>query len=418
MNNDLIQIGGHVECGLYSSYQYGIINGMKISFVCPDDLSAVLYTKTLISLLNARGFTDITLLCPIKKDHLNEMRDLNFHHIPVTLARFFSPIHDLLFCWTVYCILKREKYDLVLSWTTKPNLYCPIAAWLARVPHRIIAIRGAGAFFAEHKSLKARVTGFFGRLLYRNACNLSTRAWFTNPNDLNYFTNNRYCCQSTTYLSRNAISLNKYSPSSVSAKERQKTKELISFIEGEKVVLMVARLIISKGVCDFMAAAKLVQQAYSHVRFVLVAPHEDGSQEAIPESEISAWTREPGCVWLEYQSNLLPLFDICDVAVLPSYYKEGGYPRALLEPMAFSKPVISSDSPDCSGPVINNYNGYHVPRKSPQKLRDAILKIIESDELATTFGRRSREIVEKDFDDEKVLLKVADDLIFCVSATA
>ena len=54
------------------------------------------------------------------------------------------------------------------------------------------------------------------------------------------------------------------------------------------------------------------------------------------------------------------LYQISDLSVLPSYYKEGGYPRALIEAMALGKPVIAANTLDCKGPVENNFNGYLV----------------------------------------------------------
>jgi glycosyltransferase involved in cell wall biosynthesis len=98
------------------------------------------------------------------------------------------------------------------------------------------------------------------------------------------------------------------------------------------------------------------------------------------------------------------------VAVLPSYYKEGGYPRALLEPMAFGKPVVTTDIPDCRGPVEHGKNGYLVPVRDSMALAGAIELLIGDRMKNKKFGRYSRKKIENEFDDRKVVEKILAEL--------
>ena len=97
--------------------------------------------------------------------------------------------------------------------------------------------------------------------------------------------------------------------------------------------------------------------------------------------------------------------------MLPSYYKEGGYPRALLEAMALGKPVIAADTPDCKGPVDEGKNGYLVIPRDAKSLTEAIEKVFEDEERLRQFGDHSLRVIKEDFDDKKVLREVISNLI-------
>ena len=66
---------------------------------------------------------------------------------------------------------------------------------------------------------------------------------------------------------------------------------------------------------------------------------------------------------LKYIIFIKPIESInkCSVFVLLSY-KEGT-PRVVLEAMAMGRPIITSDAPGCRETVINNLNGFLVPKK-------------------------------------------------------
>ena len=83
--------------------------------------------------------------------------------------------------------------------------------------------------------------------------------------------------------------------------------------------------------------------------------------------------------WIGFQKNVREFYSLCHLSVLPSYYSEGGYPRALLEAMSFSKPVITTNLPLCRGPVENNKNGYLIRPRNSKELSFYIKKFLKTD---------------------------------------
>jgi len=99
------------------------------------------------------------------------------------------------------------------------------------------------------------------------------------------------------------------------------------------------------------------------------------------------------------------------LAVLPTYYREGGFPRGLTEPMAMGKPVITTESVHCRGTVDEGKNGYLVPIKNAKALAAAIEKLMIDDDKRTRFGRYSREKAVREFDEKAIVPNVIEELL-------
>jgi glycosyltransferase involved in cell wall biosynthesis len=179
-------------------------------------------------------------------------------------------------------------------------------------------------------------------------------------------------------------------------------REELAIAPGDFVVVMVARLLWQKGVREFAAAAAHLRKLHPGIRFVLVAPPEDAGELAVPEAFVRDLERQGILKWLGFRKDVRELYALADVAVLPSYYKEGGYPRTLLEPMALGKPVIAADTDDCRGPVRHGENGFLVPPRDAAALAARIEDLFNDPVLRGRFGACSLEIMREEFDDRVV----------------
>ena len=80
--------------------------------------------------------------------------------------------------------------------------------------------------------------------------------------------------------------------------------------------------------------------------------------------------------------------------------------------MAYEKPVIAADTPECRGPVDEGRNGYLVPPRNSKALAAAIKKIMSDSALRAKMGRESLEKIHKEFDDEIVFGSLIEDVLF------
>ena len=91
----------------------------------------------------------------------------------------------------------------------------------------------------------------------------------------------------------------------------------------------------------------------------------------------------------------------CRFFVLPSYRE--GTPRTVLEAMATSRPIITTNVPGCKETVVDGYNGFLVKHKNIDSLYRGMLKMLNcSNKEINVMGKNSFEIAKTKFDVYKV----------------
>lgn len=379
---------------------------MRIGLVCPDDLSTLLYTKRFIDILKEIPQCHIITVSSVPSTYIEEIECLGTEHISIPMERFVDFYSDLRYFILLFRMLRREKLDTVINWTTKPNIYGALSARLAQVSNITIAVRGLGGMFSPKTSFGGKMLGYIVNNFYRIACSVSTKVWFTNQGDMDYFIDKGMVTKEKAILTKNALYLEDYSMEAVSLDKLKEIRKEFRIGTNDKVVVMVARLIWSKGIKEFVEASEILKDKCPDLKFVLVAPAETGQMDAVPESYIREKEKSGNLQWVGFRKDVKEIYALCDLAVLPSFYNEGGYPRALLEPMAFGKPVITTDLPQCRGPVVDGENGYLVAPRNSKALADAIQCLISNEARMKRFGEFSRRIIEEKFDDRQVASKI------------
>lgn len=391
---------------------------MKVVCVNPDDLSALIFCKSLSRLLSERKGTELVTIGGQVEGLDSDLyakdveRDLRSKHFSIPMKRFVSPWHDLIYLIRIYRLLKRESCDVVITFTTKPNIWGQFAAILAGVPRRVVAVRGLGRIFSSSSTRKDHVLLGTMKFLYRLSCAGADRVWITNASDMNYLKSAGIVVDRQVFITRNAVDLSDFSNDSMDDRSVLELRQSLGLSPSDKVVVMVARLIEQKGIKEFAEAAVRLRDQVPNLHFLLVAPDEPDNPSRVPLSYIHQTEANANFQWLGFRKDVRVLYALADLSVLPSYYKEGGYPRALLEAMAYGKPVIAADTDECRGPVDEGKNGFLVPPKNAEALADAIYKIATNSELAHIMGQNSLEKMKNEFDDQVILSMLIDEVIF------
>lgn len=168
------------------------------------------------------------------------------------------------------------------------------------------------------------------------------------------------------------------------------------------VVLMVARLVWSKGIREYVEAAKIVKSKNENVKFMLVGGLDENS-EALSQLELNELIKTGVIDYKGYQKDVRPYLEDCSIFVLPSYHEGKG--TAILEAQAVGRPIITTDAPGCSETVIEGYNGFHVPVRDANALADKILLLAENSELRHRMAQNAYEHAIKTFD-QKIICDI------------
>ena len=386
---------------------------MKIAVVCPDDLSVVLFCKGIIDAVRTVEKSEVFVVCDVYGEGTNGyytevIKSWGVNHVPLKMNRHINLFADLRYTGSLYKIFRDHKIDTVINISTKPNIYGTLAARLAHVKRTLCSVWGRGTAFVDHADWTTKMLKYLLLSLYFVSFRLSSKVWFTNINDYDYFLSNNIVPKDKTILTKNYVSTDDYVPYALSNEKSVNYKKEFHLGDQDRVIIMVARMIWAKGVGEFAEAAEILRDRLPFVKFILVGPEETTSPDAVPEMYLKDAERKANFMWIGFRNDVKDLYALSDVAVLPSYYREGGYPRALTEPMAMGKPVIAADSIDCRAPVENGRNGFLVPIKDSKALAAAIETLMVDEKKREEFGRYSRMKAVTEYDEKVIVRQVVE----------
>jgi len=173
------------------------------------------------------------------------------------------------------------------------------------------------------------------------------------------------------------------------------------------VVLMAARLLVDKGVREFVSAARILRNAQwpqgCNVRFVLVGAPDPGNPTSLTESELAGWEEEGVVELWGHRDDMHEVLPLANIVVLPSYRE--GLPKVLIEAAACGRAVITTNVPGCRDAIEDGKTGLLVPAKDAESLAKAIRRLIDDPTLCSFMGNKGRVLAEAEFDIRRVVEK-------------
>jgi len=176
----------------------------------------------------------------------------------------------------------------------------------------------------------------------------------------------------------------------------QLRKSMLIPIEN-KVFICITRLIWEKGIREMIEAFQSLSIDYPNLQLWIVGWSDNDNPRHIENAFIQSFEKDNNIKFLGKKDNIRELLAVSDVFLYPSYYREG-IPRSILEALAMSLPIITTDMPGCNLTVINGKNGYLISPKSARAIEEAVVQFINNDN-ADEMGNASRLLCENEFSD-------------------
>ena len=316
---------------------------------------------------------------------------LSFHKLEVT-RKGMSPIHELRLIRQLFKIFTRLQPDLVHLVTIKPYLYGGIVARLAKVPAVVSAISGLGSDFMSSeikaKFLRAMLYPFY-KFAFKHKNQLVI---FQNEDDAGFLVN--------WGLDRGVIDSSKVRllrGSGVDLQIHQNSMEP----QGKVIITFVARLLVDKGIREFIEASRILHNNGTEAIFWIVGDIDEGNQKSITKQQIESWKQLPNVRFFGFQENIADLYNKSNIACLPSYRE--GLPKSLVEAAACGRAVVTTDVPGCRDAIEVNKTGLLVPINNAGALAEAFEYLIEYPDVRKKMGVAGRALAEKDFAIEKIV---------------
>jgi len=363
----------------------------KLLFIVNVDWAFIVFRLPIAIRAMEDGY-EVHLACAITSKRL-ELEELGIIIHPLTLSRSGTVIFsELKAVYQIYLTIKNLSPDIVHSVTIKPVLYGTLVARLLSVPKRVVSISGLGyVFIAE--GLKANLLRFFIGLFYKSALTKADSVIFQNSSDRDILKKlNAVKSHQEVFIKGSGVDLNLFNLSSEPS--------------GQPVVMLVARLLIDKGVREFIESAKLIRATHPDVRMVLVGDVDAGNPKSLTPEELTTWTDNKTVEHWGYSNDVSTTMSKANLIVLPSYRE--GLPKSLIEAAACGRAVVTTDVPGCRDAIINDVTGLLVPSKDAQALAGAIVCLVDNAELRQYLARNGRAFAEKTFDIRDVVAKHLD----------
>ena len=345
------------------------------------------FRRAVVQALIADGH-HVTVLAPFDNsvDSLEEL-GCKVVHLDMRVMGL-NPVQDFGLIWRFRRLFRKEKPDIVLSYTIKNNIFGALAARTIGLPF-LPNVTGLGTAFLSGRFLQR-----IAELLYRCAFRDLPIVFFQNEDDRDAFLAHRLIRYSQArLLPGSGIDLDHFST--------------VTYPEAgtRPVFLMIARLLRDKGVLEFVDAARIVKAQQPEVRFQLLGAMAVENRSAIDAATLQSWVAEGVVEYLGTTTDVRPAIGKSDCVVLPSYRE--GAPRTLLEAAAMARPVIATDVPGCRAAVECGVTGFLCAPKDPRSLADIIQTFLDlpiSKRAAMGYAGRSR--VERLYDQEIVISEV------------
>jgi glycosyltransferase involved in cell wall biosynthesis len=228
------------------------------------------------------------------------------------------------------------------------------------------------------------------------------RVIFQNEEDRSVFLDQSWISAEHAVLIRGSgVDVTKFVPSS----DREKSSP--------PIILMASRLLASKGVAEFVEAARLLKSRNLSARFVLLGDRDPDNPETVSAGQLADWAAERCMEVWGRREDVATILRTASVFVLPTYYREG-VPKALIEASAAGLPCVTTDTPGCRDIVAHNVTGLLVPARDSRALADAIAALLVDDGMRQRMGAAARERVLAHFSLDEVVrrtLAVYDELL-------
>jgi glycosyltransferase involved in cell wall biosynthesis len=361
---------------------------MKILLFANTDWYIYNYRLPLARALRARGDEVILLSPPGRYGELLQKDGFRWQPFPLE-RKGMNPFAELATIFRLWQFLRREKPDLLHNFTIKPVLYGSLAARLAGVRRIVNAVPGLGIAFADGQGLLRLIVTTFYRLSLGQ-----TRVIFQNPDDLEVFTQNGLISANQAFLiPGSGVDVEVFRPSPEP--------------DGEPVVLLAGRLLRSKGIPEFVEAARRIRGAGIRARFVIVGEPYPDNPDSIQAQELVDWQKEGVVETWGWHDDMAEVIKQASIVCLPTTYKEG-LPRLLVEAGACGRPVVTTDTPGCRTVVRNGENGQMIPPGDVPALVAALKILLDNPALRQKMGARGRKIVEQEFSVNSVIAHTLD----------
>lgn len=272
--------------------------------------------------------------------------------------------------WRLWKLLRRERFNVIETFTHDSNMLALPLAWMARIPTRI----------ATHHGIVAGIPRWRENL----------HAWMINNNIAHYIVavsemTRQKLLEEGIQSGRIVVIQNGIAPVPIEGVNRSEVRKEAGMREDDLILLAVGRLVYSKAHEILIAAMPMVLQKFPNAKVGICG---DGVLRTNLEAQIQSLGLSDSVKLLGESDHVAKFLASADVFVLPSLWE--GLPIALLEAMSAGLPVIATKVEGVEEVIVEGKHGLLVPIANIDALANAIIQLLADPQLRHRMGTASK----------------------------
>ena len=284
------------------------------------------------------------------------------------------------FKFLVNFILELKKYnpDIVHGISLKGVLYSCIYSKIFKVKKLICFITGLGHFFTNKLKTYELFLKYIILLIIKFSLkSKNTLLILENQTDKKFFIDKVKIKGSKILLFNGAgVDLKKFHFNMIK----------------KKIVLFPARVLIEKGINEFLESSIILSKKYSDWKFYIAGTLNYKKNQNV----LIKKNNQKNIKFLGYHKEIYKLFNQSSIVCLPSYRE--GFPKSLIEGSASGCAIVTTNVTGCRDAIINNFNGYLCKPKNVKSLVGKLDILIKNKKIREKFSKNSRKLALSKYD--------------------
>ena len=331
--------------------------------------------------------------------HLDKLIELEgIPTVAVEMTRKITPIKDLVAVYQLYKVFKKEQPFIVHSHTPKAGTLGMLAAFLARVPHRLHTI--AGLPLVEATGLKRTLLNTVESMTYACATKIYPNSYGLKDIILKEGFTTEAKLKVIAKGSSNGIDTSFFNPEDY--KDGAKNASLrasLNIDPDDFVFVFVGRLVTDKGINELVSAFETLHKTQKNIKLLLVGTYESELDPLRPET-LNYINNNNTVINTGWVDDVRPYLAVSNALTFPSYRE--GFPNVVMQAGAMELPCIVTDINGCNEIVKHNETGIIVPIKDAQALFKAMTSVLEHESESKKMGQLCRIHIVNNFERQVV----------------
>ena len=307
--------------------------------------------------------------------------------IDAPLERPISLVKDIKGLWFLYRLFRKEKPWCVHANTPKGSLLAMIAAWIARVPHRVYTVTGL-RYQGAHGMLRTIL-----KTMERLSCLFATNVIPEGQGVLHALQEDNITKKPLRVIwngNINGIDTEYFKPTESFTERKNDT---FTFV-------FIGRIVRDKGIHELTECIRKLD-----CNLILVGSFEDG--DPVDEDDKKFLLTSEKVKFVGWQIDVRPYLEQADALVFPSYRE--GFPNVPMQAGAMGLPCIVTNINGCNEIIKDGLNGKIIaaPLKEGTKMMEQSLLntmqwFIDHREEAKRMGNNARPMIQERYEQRYV----------------